>query len=195
MRCWSPSSTARKGRLAESIFYRRLESTKTCSIGALTCRFSAFAANWSTTRARHRLSRPSEALDMCSPGRSKGFERGPVGADFASGSPVTLAPRLTVAVRDPGRRLELKPGVRDLVRRARPTSSCVWKSRCGCDRSAAQNMRTVLSVDESGVDPGARGRLDAPLDRVAHAQFVPDLPKIHDHPCARRCVGGVFRAA
>ena len=36
---------------------------------------------------------------MCSPGRSNGFEREPVGADFASGSALTLAPRLTVADR------------------------------------------------------------------------------------------------
>ena len=39
------------------------------SIAALTCRFSAFAANWNTIRARRRSSRLSEASDMCSPGR------------------------------------------------------------------------------------------------------------------------------
>ena len=49
-------------------------STKTCSIGALTCRFSAFAVNWSRIRAHRRSSRPSEASDMCSHGRWSGFK-------------------------------------------------------------------------------------------------------------------------
>jgi hypothetical protein len=41
-------------------------------------------------------------------------------------------------------------------------------------------MRTVLSVEESGVDPQAKSRLlDTRLDRVAHAQFVPDLREIN----------------
>jgi hypothetical protein len=41
-------------------------------------------------------------------------------------------------------------------------------------------MHAVLSVEESGVDPQAKGRLlDAPLDRVAHAQIVPDPTEIN----------------
>ena len=39
-------------------------------------------------------------------------------------------------------------------------------------------MRTVLSVEESGVDPQAKSRL-LDTDRVAHAQFVPDLREIN----------------
>ena len=41
-------------------------------------------------------------------------------------------------------------------------------------------MHAVLSVEESGVDPQAKGRLlDAPLDRVAHAQIVPDPTEVN----------------
>jgi len=44
-------------------------------------------------------------------------------------------------------------------------------------------MHTVLSVEESCVDSQAKGCvLDTPLDRVAHAQLVPDLPEINGHP-------------
>jgi hypothetical protein len=47
---------------------------------------------------------------------------------------------------------------------------CLEKSRRGCDQSVRPDIRIVLSVEESGVDPQAKSRmLDTPLDRVAHA--------------------------
>jgi hypothetical protein len=63
--------------------------------------------------------------------------------------------------------------------------SCTTFGRCctkPSDRSVRPNMHTVLSVNESGVDPQALCRLlDTSPNRVGLAQFVRDLPEINNH--------------
>jgi hypothetical protein len=50
-------------------------------------------------------------------------------------------------------------------------------------------MQAVLSIEESGLDPQAKSLLlDAPLDRVAHAQIIPDPAEINGPPLRQDAV-------
>jgi hypothetical protein len=124
---------------------------------------------------------------------------------FASGSALTLAQRLTVAVLGlPQKSVGIEAGRQRFgaLRFCAPFSFpstffakqktniilCL-ENRRGCDRSVHPKIHTVLSVEESSVDPQAKGRLlDTPLDRVAHAQIVPDPAEINVPPLRQDAV-------
>ena len=153
------------------------------------CRFSAFAANWSTIRACRKSSRPNEALDTFSHGRSNGFESlkwtrlclpfwirtyACTTLDCCRPKPF---PRIRL-------RLEAREAAPDVwhvaLRRSTPHRPslpnkkhfilCLGKSRHGCERSV--RPKHAHRSARRGACLIRRRLLGGPLDRVAHAQLV-----------------------